>query len=87
MLGADRLDSGHLLRRAGIVGGWGADFGEDVGTHVAAGFRPFVVLLHQHRADKPDDGVAGGEDPDDIGAAADLPVQALFYPALAAGSS
>jgi hypothetical protein len=41
----------------------GADFGENVGAHAAAGFGPFVVLLHQHRAHQADDGAA--EDADD----------------------
>jgi hypothetical protein len=33
------------------------------------------VLFGQDRADQADQGVAAGEDPDDVGAAADLPVQ------------
>jgi len=45
------------------------------------------VLLGQDRADEADEGVAGREDPDDVRAAADLPVQALLYPALAAWAS
>jgi len=37
-----------------------------------------VVLLGQHRPDKADQGVAVGENADDVGAAADLPVQPLL---------
>jgi len=33
------------------------------------------VLLGQDRADEPDQGGPVGEDPDDVGAPADLPVQ------------
>jgi hypothetical protein len=36
------------------------------------------VLLGQDGADEADEGVAVGEDPDDVGAAADLPVEALL---------
>jgi hypothetical protein len=61
--------------------------GEDFWAHVAAGLGPFVVLLGQHGADEADDGVAAGEDPDDIGSPAYFFVQALLYPALTAGSS
>ena len=49
--------------------------GEDLEAHVAALLGPFVGLLGQDRADQPDDGGAVGEDPDDVGAAADLLVQ------------
>ena len=38
-------------------------------------FGPFVVLLGEDGADEPDQGVAVGEDADDVGAAADLPVE------------
>lgn len=34
--------------------------GEDLQSHVAAGFGPFVALLGQHGADEADDGVAAG---------------------------
>jgi len=50
---------------------------EDVEAEVAAAFGPFVVLLGQDGADEADQGVAGGEDPDDVGAAADLTVASL----------
>jgi len=35
------------------------------------------VLLGQYGSDEPDQGVAVGEDPDDVGAATDLPVQSF----------
>src|SRR5262245_58975106 len=52
--------------------------GEDFGAHVTAGLGPFVVLLGQDRADKPDDGLTSGEDPDDIGSPAYFFIQALL---------
>ena len=55
----------------------GAGSGEDVEAEVAAAFGPFVVLFGQDGADEADDGVAVGEDPDDVGAAADLAVEPL----------
>ena len=36
------------------------------------------MLFGQDRADEPDQGVAVGEDPDNVGAAADLPVESLL---------
>ena len=60
---------------------------EGVEAHVAAGLDPFVVLLGEDGADESDQGGAVGEDADDVGAAADLPVEPLFYPALAVGAS
>jgi hypothetical protein len=50
---------------------------EDFRAHIAAGLGPFVVLLCQDRADEAQDGVAGGEDADHIGAA-DFLVQVLL---------
>ena len=44
---------------------------------VAAADEPFVVLLDQQRAGEPDRAGVVGEDPDDVGAAADLAVDAL----------
>ena len=55
-----------------------AGLGEQLGAHVAAGDGPFVVLFGEHGADEADDGVAVGEDPDDVGAAAELLVQSLL---------
>jgi hypothetical protein len=55
-----------------------AGFGEDVEAEVAAAFGPFVVLLGQDGADEADQRLAVGEDPDDVGAAADLPVEAFL---------
>ena len=49
--------------------------GEDLEADVAALFGPLVVLLGEHGADGPDQGVAVGEDADDVGAAADLAVE------------
>ena len=65
----------------------GSGFAEDVEAEVAAGFDPFVVLFGQHGADEADHGGTVGEDAYDIGAAADLFVQALLYPALGGGST
>ena len=76
-LGAERLEvAGWVHLRAGAGRGEGdAGAGEDVEAEVAAAFGPFVVLFGQDGADEADQGVAAGEDPDDVGAAADLPVQ------------
>jgi len=51
--------------------------GEDVEAEVAATFGPLVVLLGEDGANEADEGVAVGEDPDDVGAPADLPVASL----------
>jgi len=51
--------------------------GEHVESEVAAAFGPFVVLFSQDGADEPDDRAAVGEDADDVGAAADLAVEAF----------
>ena len=48
-------------------------------AHVAAGFGPFVGLLGQHRTDQPDYRGPVREDPDDVGAPADLLVQPLLW--------
>ena len=55
------------------VGGVGA--GEDVEAEVSAAFGPFVVLLGEHGADQADEGLAVGEEAQDVGAAADLAVE------------
>lgn len=47
---------------------------EEVQAKVAAAFSPLIVLIGQHRPDEAERGVAVGEDPHDVGAAADLPV-------------
>jgi hypothetical protein len=47
-------------------------------VHVAPADLPLVVLLGEHRADQADDRLAVGEDPDDVGAPADLLVQPLL---------
>src|SRR5262249_60114135 len=64
---------GSVSRCGGLAAG-----GEAFQADIAAGFGPFVVLFGQHGADEADDGVAGGEDPHDVGAAADLLVQPLL---------
>jgi hypothetical protein len=63
----------------------GSGFAQDVEAEVAPGFGRFVVLFGQHRSDEADQGVAVGEDADDVGAA-DLLVESFFYPALRGGS-
>src|ERR1022692_3027493 len=55
--------------RAGTTAGGGCDLGENAGADAAAGLGPFVVLLHQDRVRQADDGVAIGEDADDVGPA------------------
>jgi hypothetical protein len=55
-----------------------AALGGDLKAHVTAGFGPFVVLFGEHGADQPDQRGAVGEDADDVGAAADLAVEALL---------
>ena len=60
---------------AGRGGGGEPGLGEDVQADVAAHLGPFVVLLGQDGADEADQGVAVGEDADDVGAAADLAVE------------
>jgi hypothetical protein len=54
-----------------------AGAGQHVEGEVAASFDPFVVLFGEHGADEAGDGVAVGEDADDVGAAADLGVESL----------
>jgi len=66
---------GHLLGFG--MEGHRVGFGEEFEAEVAALFGPFVVLLGEDGADETDDAVAVGEDPDDVGAAPDLAVQAL----------
>ncbi len=72
----------HSLRRKPllVVGLWAVGVavaygGEGVSGHVAAGDLPLVVLFGQGRADEADDGGTVGEDPDHVGASADLFVQ------------
>jgi hypothetical protein len=77
--GADGLEVAglvHLLGGAGNECGTGA--GQDLEAEVAASFGPFVVLLGEDGAGQADEGVAAGEDPDDVGAPADLAVQPLL---------
>ena len=60
-----------------LLGSDGAAAGQDVEAEVAAAFGPFVGLFGQDGADEADDRVAVGEDPHDVGAPADLAIQAL----------
>src|SRR2546430_2651915 len=67
----------------GLADGLAVDEGqaglvEDFDAHVSALLGPFVGLFGQDCADQPDDGGPVGEDPNDVGAAADLFVQALL---------
>ena len=50
---------------------------EDLQAHVAALLGPFVGLLGRDRTDEPHDRGPVGEDPDDLGTAADLFVESL----------
>jgi len=52
--------------------------GQDVEAEVAPPFDPVVVLRGQDGADEADQGVAGWEDADDVGPAADLSIEALL---------
>jgi hypothetical protein len=45
------------------------------------------VLFGQDGADEADEGVAVGEDADDVGSPAYFPVEAFLYPALAVRAS
>jgi hypothetical protein len=71
------LCGGVLVRRFALKHAQ-ACFGEKFQAHVAAGFGPFVGLFHRHRPDKADDRAAIGEDPDHVGAPADLLVPSLY---------
>ncbi len=64
---------GHLRPGAGRGQG-NAGAGEDIEVEVAAAFGPFVVLLGQDGADEADQGGTAGEDPHDVGPAADLAI-------------
>ena len=62
--------------------GWGgvvvAGLGEAVGAHVAPGDGPLVGLLGEQGADEADHGGPVGEDAHDVGAPADLLVEAFL---------
>jgi hypothetical protein len=74
-----------LVGRCLLGGGGGPAAGQDVEADVAALLGPGVVLRPRKRevppgqdsTDEADDGLAVGEDADDVGAAADLPVEPL----------
>ena len=78
-LGADRAGDGQgvlLVGGDGRVEG-GSALCEGLQAEVAALLDPFVVLFGQDGSDEADDGVAVGEDPEDVGAAADLAIEAF----------
>ena len=50
---------------------------ERVVAQVASAYEPLVVLLDDHARSEPDQGAVVGEDADDVGAAADLAIDAL----------
>jgi hypothetical protein len=54
--------------------GLAQDFQADVAAHLG----PFVVLFGQDGADEADQGGAVGEDADNVGAAADFPVESFL---------
>jgi hypothetical protein len=87
LLGAERRDVAVVVDLRGRVAAGDAGSGQDVDTEVAAPFGPFVVLLGQDGADEPYEGVAVGEDPDDVGPPPDFSVQSFLYPALAVRAS
>jgi hypothetical protein len=68
----------HLLGLFGGLDGPDSGLGECLEAHVAAGDRPFVVLLSQQGADEADDRWPGGEDAHDVGAASDLFVKTFL---------
>ena len=47
-------------------------------AEVAAAFDPFVVLFGEDGSDEADEGASVGEDADDVGASADLSVEAFL---------
>jgi hypothetical protein len=53
------------------------DLADALGAEVAAADKPFVVLLDAEHAGEPDQRSVVGEDADDVGASADLLVEAL----------
>jgi len=70
-LGADRAGDGRgvLLVLESRWGQGGSALLEQLEAEVAALLDPFVVLFGQDCPDEADDGVAVGEDPNDVGAA------------------
>jgi hypothetical protein len=75
LLGAERRDVALVVHLRGRVAAGGAGSGHGVDAEVEAAFGPFVVLFGEDGADEADEGVAVREDADDVGAAADLPVE------------
>jgi hypothetical protein len=52
--------------------------GQDFEAKIAALLGPFVMLFGQDGANQPDHGGAIGKNADDVGAAADLPIEPLL---------
>src|ERR1039458_9733962 len=73
------VSGGNLLLDLGLLGrgGVGERQGHRLDRQVAALDQPFVVLLAQQRAGEANHRLVVGEDSDDVGAAADLLVDAL----------
>ena len=69
------LRLGHGVDALLVFDGFFAGLGEQFEAHVSTLLGPFVGLFGQDRTDEADDRGAVGEDPDDVGAAADLLVQ------------
>ena len=71
----------HLLVRGVVIGGVVHEselgLGEDFQADVAAQLGPFVVLFGEHGTEEADERVSVGEDADDVGVAADLPVESF----------
>ena len=73
---------GAVVGLGDLLVGWlgfadAAGAAERVEAEVAALLGPLVVLLGEDRADEADDRLPVGEDAHDVGAAADLPVEAF----------
>ena len=78
LAGDGGFDAGVLLRGLGGSGDQdGLCRGQGLDAEVASLLGPFVVLFGEHGPDQSDDCVTVGKDPDDVGAPADLPVEAL----------
>ena len=69
------LDGGPWVELGGLVA---TGRPERLDAHVAPGDGPLVGLLGQDGAHEADDGLTVGEDADDVGAPADLLVEALL---------
>jgi len=79
LTGSGGGETWHLLLGLRLLcrGGLGEDQRHRLDRQVAALDQPFVILFGEQRAGEPDHGSVVGEDPDDVGAAADLLVDSL----------